>query len=107
MGRYRGDEKLSDPVIAYQALRKPPRLSNDGTGYDWREFDRWMRQVHLLLGAFIDGQKTVNLFTGHTTNVANIEDVETKVDMIAMNEQAIRDNTKGIEDVTTLTNMGE
>jgi hypothetical protein len=27
--------------------------------------------------------------------------------MIAVNEQAIRDNKKGIEDVTTLTNMGE
>jgi hypothetical protein len=94
---------LSDLQIAYQALRKPPRLKNDGTGYDWRELDRWFRQISLLLGAYIDGQKTVNLFTG----LQNAKDAEMKVDMFAVNEQGMRDNSNRINDTDTLTNMGE
>lgn len=96
-----------DIVTSYQALKRPPKLKNDGTGYDWRELDRWMRQLHLLLGAFVDGQQTVNLFTGHATGQAGINALDAQVSMISVNEQAIRDNKKSIEDVTTLTNMGE
>jgi hypothetical protein len=96
-----------DIITSYQALKRPPKLRGDGTGYDWRELDRWFRQLHLLLGAFVDGSQTINLFTGHISNVSGIEDVEAKVDMIAVNEQSTRDNKKDIEDVTTLTNMGE
>jgi hypothetical protein len=94
---------LSDLTIAYQALRKPPRLKNDGTGYDWRELDRWFRQLSLLLGAYMDGQKTVNLFTG----LQNAKDAEMKIDMFAVNEQEIRENSKKNLDTDTLTNMGE
>jgi hypothetical protein len=122
---------LSNREIVFETLRKPPRLKNDGTGYDWRELDRWFRQLSLLLGAYWDGQKTVNLFTGlmdikdeissiyaqlamagsDSQEVRDIllkvKDVEMKVDMIAVSEQEIRENKKRILDTDTLTNMGE
>lgn len=122
---------MSNREIAFETLRKPPRLKNDGTGYDWRELDRWFRQLSLLLGAYWDGQKTVNLFTGvmdikdeissiyaqlamagsDSQEVRDIllkvKDVEMKVDMIAVSEQEIRENKKRILDTDTLTNMGE
>jgi hypothetical protein len=122
---------LSDLTIAYQTLRKPPRLKNDGTGYDWRELDRWFRQLSLLLGAYWDGQKTVNLFTGlmdvkdeissiyaliamagsnsqeMRDILLKVKDVEMKVDMLAVSEQEIRENKQRILDTDTLTNMGE
>ena len=72
MGGCRGDEKLTDLNHLNEALPKVPRLKNDGSGYDWREFDRWVRQIQLLLGAYSDGDKTVNLFTGHGDNQALI-----------------------------------
>ncbi len=34
-----------------QLLPKPPRLLPDGSGYDWREIDRWFQKIYLLLGA--------------------------------------------------------
>jgi hypothetical protein len=45
-----------------------PRLKTDGSGYEWREFDRWLQTVQRLLGAYSDGDKAVNLFTGHHDN---------------------------------------
>jgi hypothetical protein len=51
-----------------EALPKAPRLISQEAGYDWREFDRWILQIQRLLGAYKDGQKSVNLFTGHEDN---------------------------------------
>jgi hypothetical protein len=50
-----------------QALQRPPRLISADKGYDWREFDRWLRQVNKLLGAGPDGD-AINLFSGHLDN---------------------------------------
>jgi len=123
---------MADLLIKYQSLRKPPRLKNDGNGYDWRELDRWFLQIWMLLGPDPDGNKTVNLFTG-LDNIKNdissiyaslamvnssdsqgvrdillkVKDVEMKVDMLAVSEQEIRENRKRILDTDTLTNMGE
>lgn len=33
-----------------QLLPKPPRLLSSESGYDWREFDRWLQRLYLLLG---------------------------------------------------------
>jgi hypothetical protein len=59
---------LSNIQKTDQALPKVPRVKSDGSGYDWREFDRWIQTIQRLLGAFADGQKAVNLFTGHMDN---------------------------------------
>ena len=37
--------------IAKQLLPRPPRPLPDGSGYDWREFDRWMQKIYSLIGA--------------------------------------------------------
>jgi hypothetical protein len=123
---------MADLLIKYQSLRKPPRLKNDGNGYDWRELDRWFLQIWMLLGPDPDENKTVNLFTGlenikdEITSIyaslamvnssdsqgvrdilLKVKDVEMKIDMLAVSEQEIRENRKRILDTDTLTNMGE
>jgi hypothetical protein len=40
---------LTDTEIK-QLLPKPPRPLIDGQGYDWKEFDKWLQRLHLLLG---------------------------------------------------------
>jgi len=47
-----------------QLLPKPPRPLADGTGYDWREFDRWMQKIHQLLGTPVGQQFNVPSLLG-------------------------------------------
>jgi hypothetical protein len=51
-----------------EALNRPPRVKGDGTGFDWRELDRWLQKVYQLLGTFKDQEDAINLFTGHLDN---------------------------------------
>jgi hypothetical protein len=66
-----------------QALARPPRLKQDGSGYDWREFDRWLQQIQKLLGAYADGQKAINLFSGHLDNQSAINVTTVPTGMIS------------------------
>lgn len=50
-----------------QVLQKPPRLLNNTTGYDWREFDRWLQRLYLLLGT---GEQ------GNAYNVINSQQID-------------------------------
>jgi len=72
-----------------QAMPRPPRRVNPVTindangkvlatidiGYDWREFDRYLQRLHALLGLFPDGDKGINLFTGHLDNQTAISEL--------------------------------
>jgi hypothetical protein len=80
-----------------QALRKPPRLSSAEKGYDWREFDKWLQQVYQLLGAFQDGQKAVNLFTGKINSDTDIDALTTE----SLFAGTSNDFPKDLEDVRT------
>ena len=62
------------PDILQQLLPKPPRLLPDGSGYDWREFDRWMQKIYLLLGPPKDDQLYNITTAGGQTEVEHIED---------------------------------
>ena len=46
-------------------LPKPPRLRADGGGYDWREFDRWLQRLFLILGYPNETNSDINLFQGN------------------------------------------
>lgn len=48
--------------LSQQVLPKAPRLLPDGTGYDWREFDRWLQRIQTLLGSG-GNSKSLNVFT--------------------------------------------
>jgi hypothetical protein len=32
-----------------ELLTRPPHLKSDGSGYDWREYDRWLQKVYAML----------------------------------------------------------
>lgn len=65
---------MSEDVIAYQVLPRPPRLLQDGSGYDWREFDRWLQKIHSLIGMPQEGSKALNLINiSQVTNNLLIE----------------------------------
>ena len=59
--------------ILQQLLPKPPRLLPDGSGYDWREFNRWMQNIYNLLGP-PQNDSAVNITTVPTNGIEHVED---------------------------------
>jgi hypothetical protein len=102
-----------------KALPRTPRLISIETGYDWREFDRWLQQIQKLLGSYEEGINNINLFTGHIDNRALIssigmistattkkEDVSAS-DMTTLMPSAPSVSTRGItDDIMTLYWIG-
>jgi hypothetical protein len=61
-------------VLVSDPLSKPPRLLDSKTGYDWREFDRWMQRLWLLLGsgALSQAYNVINSSTDHAIEISGI-----------------------------------
>jgi hypothetical protein len=75
-------------------LQRPPRLKADGTGYDWREFDRYLQKTSALLGEP----------TGNPTNIPQqITNVNTITAQVLSDIQALQVPASG-NDIDTGTN---
>jgi hypothetical protein len=75
-------------------LQRPPRLKADGTGYDWREFDRYLQKTSALLGEP----------NGNPTNIPQqITTVNTSTAQILSDIQALQVPASG-NDIDTGTN---
>jgi hypothetical protein len=42
-------------------LSRPPRLKADGSGYDWREFDRYLQKIYSMLRLVLGADKSYNI----------------------------------------------
>ncbi len=47
---------MTEIVADQNLLPRPPRLKPDGSGYDWREFDRYLQKVYTMLGLFVESK---------------------------------------------------
>jgi hypothetical protein len=73
-----------------QVLSKPPRLMRDETGYDWREFDRWIQRLYLLLGTG-DTSNAYNVINAHIDNSDGIAGLDATVNMSGVNHPTYAD----------------
>lgn len=88
--------------ISPQLLAKPPRLLQSGQGYDWKEFDRWLQKVYVILGA-PQNSGVVNI-----TNLENQESnpsVDIEADFTIDRSLEIQLLRQSIEQLTTELNM--
>lgn len=107
---------------APQLLAKPPRLLQSGQGYDWKEFDRWLQKIYVILGA-PQNNEIVNITNIDTTTTSSdsgtsvedaftidssfeihilrqaLEQLTTEINMLQDQQQAIINTNKRIDDV--------
>src|ERR1035437_3818212 len=87
-----GVEKLN--FIPATTLPKPPRLQPDGSGYDWREFDRWVQRLYLMLGV----PNTVNENQNVLQELENLA-IENGAIFVIDHQQEIRTLSGRIDDL--------
>lgn len=82
---------MSDLIKSNQALPRVPKLKSDQSGYDWREFDRWLQQIYRLLSASLSSPNAINLFTGFQDNQTKLN-TDNAIGMISTAESSISNN---------------
>jgi hypothetical protein len=114
--------------LSQQVLPKPPRLLPDGSGYDWREFDRWMQRVFSLLGLpqknsaslnlIAAAQESINQSVDSGANFAldhqweiktlerRLENVIVEMNMIIDNKQQIQKLLQLVQNIQVSQSMG-
>lgn len=111
--------------IADQTLPRPPRLLQDGTGYDWKELDRFLQRLYLLLGNPSDLSKSLNLIQSISngeidagTNFAldhqheikmlehRLESLIVEIDMISNCKQQIANILQMLQNIQVAQDMG-
>ena len=109
--------------ISDQLLTRPPRLLPDGTGYDWKEVDRFFQRLYLLLGQpsgnsynVISSASTADVESGadfaldHQHEIKVLEqmyaNLENQIQMITNDQQAIRDLMQQVQNTQTDHFMG-
>ena len=91
---------MTDTVITQQLLPKAPRLLPDGSGYDWREFDRWLQRVQNILGA---PQNSASFNIASLLEMNN--DVNTLLNLEKNDQQEIRDLAVEIDSLSVISSM--
>lgn len=99
-----------------ELLVKPPRLLSSGNGYDWREFDRWLQKLYLMLGSpsentvynipkLIDNNSS-NI-TNNTTNINNVAQIVSDIESSMPTDSSFQIIAlrKLVDDLVTEINM--
>jgi hypothetical protein len=86
--------------ISKQLLPRPPRLLPSGSGYDWREFDRWMQRVYSLIGT-PQNSATYNI----PASLGQNSDEQADLDFVTDNSLEIQLLRQMVEQLSTEVNM--
>ena len=111
--------------MSSQVLPRPPRLLQDGAGYDWKELDRFLQRLYLLLGNPSDLSQSLNLIQGISNSEVDsganfaldhqheikmlekrLENVITEMNTIIDNRQTISNLLQAIQNIQVASSMG-